>query len=100
MEVEFTSASHARQELLGLRELLTELKFEMMLPMTMEMNNQSTIQQLKTKESSSETKRIDIKLKLVKYCARNGILKATFVPTEEMEADLLTKAFSAARLQN
>ncbi|CAI5709717.1 unnamed protein product [Peronospora destructor] len=99
MEAEFASASQAAQELLGLRELLAELRFEVELPMTMEMDNQAATRQMENEESSARAKHIDIKLKFVKVYAKKGIVKPSFVPTDEMAADLLTKAFSAVRLQ-
>ena len=98
-EAEFASASHAGQELLGLRELLTELKFDVVLPMMMEMDNQAAIRQLENEESSTRAKHIDIKIKFIKDYAKKGIVKPTYIPTKAMVADLLTKAFSAVRLR-
>lgn len=39
IEAEFESASHAGQKLLGLCELLTELEFNVSLPMMTKMDN-------------------------------------------------------------
>ena len=60
MEEEFTSASHAGQDLLGLRELLTELEIEVELPMNVEMDNQTAIRQVEKEESLVRAKYIDI----------------------------------------
>lgn len=43
-------SAHAGQELFGVRELLTELYVKVVLPMTMEMDNQVAIGQLKINE--------------------------------------------------
>ena len=99
MEAEITSASHADQELLGLRELLSELVFVVEFPMKMGMDNQAVIRQLDNEESSVRSKHIDIKLKFIKDYAKKGIVKPTYVSTEMMAADMITKAFSAPRLQ-
>ena len=99
MEAEITSASHAGQELLGLRELLSELGFVVEFPMKMGMDNQAVIRQLENEESSARSKHIDIKLKFIKDYAKKGIVKPTYVSTEMMAADMITKAFSAPRLQ-
>nr|CCA27596.1 AlNc14C580G12211 [Albugo laibachii Nc14] len=97
MEGEFVSASHAGQELLGLRELLAELVFNVALPMMMELDNQAAIRQLGNEESSTRAKHIDIKLKFIKNYAKKKIVKPTYVPTKAMVADLLTKSFSVVR---
>ncbi|CAI5720386.1 unnamed protein product [Peronospora destructor] len=99
MKAEFTSAPHAGQELLALRKLLSELGFMEELPMKMEMDNQAAIRQMENEESSARAKHIDIKLNFMKDYAKNGIIKPIYVSTEMMAADLLTKAFSAPRLQ-
>lgn len=54
---------------------------------------------MENEESSARAKHIDIKLKFVKSYANEGFVKPSFVPTNEMTADLLTKAFSTVRLQ-
>lgn len=84
---EFTSAAHSGQELLGLLALLSELKLQVKLPMTMEMDNQAAIRQLENEKSSARAKHIDIKLKFVEDCANNGIVKPFHVTTEDMAAD-------------
>lgn len=67
--------------------------------MQMEINNEAAIPQMGNEESSTRAKHIDIKLKFIKDCAKRGIVKPFYVQTEEVEADLLTKAVSAGRLQ-
>nr|CCA16773.1 PREDICTED: similar to retrotransposon protein putati [Albugo laibachii Nc14] len=99
MEAEFTSASHSGQELLGLREIIVELGINVELPMQIEIDNQAAIHQMENEESSTRAKHIDIKLKFIKECAKRVIVKPCYVHSEEMAADLLTKAFSAVRLQ-
>ena len=63
MEADFTSASHAGQELLGLREHLSELGVVVELPMKIEMYNEAAIRQMENEESSARAKHIDIKRK-------------------------------------
>ena len=65
----------------------------------MEIVSQAVIRQMENEESSTRSKHIDIKFKLIKECAKKGIVKPCYVPTEEMVADLVTKSFSAIRLQ-
>lgn len=51
MEAEFSSASHEGQELLKLRELLTESEYKIKFPMSMEINNQRQSVNWKMKKS-------------------------------------------------
>uniref|UniRef100_A0AAV1UW33 Uncharacterized protein n=1 Tax=Peronospora matthiolae TaxID=2874970 RepID=A0AAV1UW33_9STRA len=99
MEAEFTSALQAGQEIGGLRELLSELDFFVNLLMTMEMDNQAAIHKMENEESSARAKHIDIKLKFIKDYTKKGIINPSFVSTEAMTTDILTKAFSATRLR-
>ena len=53
MEAEFASASHVGRELLGLRELMREIKYQVEAPMSMLMDNQAAIIQLEAEGSMS-----------------------------------------------
>lgn len=70
IEADLASSLHARQESLGLHELLTELDFKVGIPMTMEMDNQASIRQLKNEESSTRATHIDNKLKFIRDYAK------------------------------
>jgi hypothetical protein len=98
MEAEFTSASSAAQELLGLSNLLTELGVAHELPMRLGVDNQAAISQITSEASSARAKHIDIKVKAIKHQARAGLIRAEYVASGDMVADLLTKALPAPRL--
>jgi hypothetical protein len=98
MEAEFVSAARACQELMGLREMLTELKLSTQLPMKMCVDNQAAICQIMDEASSAKSKHIDTKIKYVKICAKQGIVEAIYCPTNEMWADLLTKPLPSVKL--
>uniref|UniRef100_A0AAV1T2U8 Reverse transcriptase Ty1/copia-type domain-containing protein n=1 Tax=Peronospora matthiolae TaxID=2874970 RepID=A0AAV1T2U8_9STRA len=53
MEAEFISASQAGRELLGMKELMSELKLRVRAPMPMWIDNQAAIKQLKSEKSTS-----------------------------------------------
>ena len=70
MEAEFTSASLAGRELLGVRELLVELKLRVFEPMPMYMDKQAATKQLEAEKSTSRTKHVDIRFKFIWHYAR------------------------------
>lgn len=53
MEAEFTSASHAGQQLLGLSELIIEVGINVELPIQMEIDNQAAIREMENEISST-----------------------------------------------
>ena len=63
MGAKFISAAQAGRELLGVKELLSELKLQVCEPMPMWMNNQSSIKQLEAETSTSSAKHVDIRFK-------------------------------------
>ncbi|CAI5739088.1 unnamed protein product [Peronospora destructor] len=77
IEAEFVAASETARELLGIREMLMEIKGE---------------------SSSSRAKHIDVRLKFIKDFARRGILEPCYVRSEMMLADLLTKPVDQHKL--
>uniref|UniRef100_A0AAV1TTK9 Reverse transcriptase Ty1/copia-type domain-containing protein n=1 Tax=Peronospora matthiolae TaxID=2874970 RepID=A0AAV1TTK9_9STRA len=77
MEAEFVAASEVARELLGLREMLCEIAGE---------------------ASSLKAKHVDVRLKFLCDYSRRGIITASYVRSEQMLADLLTKALDATKL--
>ena len=66
MEAEFMPASHVGREMLGLRELVNEVGFQVAEPMCMMMDNQDAIQQLKFEDSMASSKHVDIRSKFIR----------------------------------
>jgi hypothetical protein len=85
-------------ELLGVRELLGELGVAHISPMTLCVDNQAALKQLDGEGSSSKAKHIDVRIKFVGALAKRGVLKAEYLESKMMPADVLTKAFEAPRL--
>ena len=100
MEAEFIAASHAGRELLGLKELFGELNMKIVKPMPMWMDNQAAINLLKTEKSSSSAKHVDIRFKFICHYAQAKEIEPRFIKSEEMIADLLTKALPAPRMKD
>ena len=78
MEAEFTSASHIGRKMLGLRELVNEVGFQVAEPMCMMMDNQAAFRQLKFEDSMASAKHVDIRLKFIRDYAVRGIVKPEY----------------------
>ena len=86
------------RELLGVREMLSEIGMAPELSMLMQVDNQAAIRQIEGEVSSRKANHIDDPVKFVCDFARRGIVRAQFVRSELMLADLLTKAINPSKL--
>ncbi|CAI5703653.1 unnamed protein product [Peronospora effusa] len=100
MEAELISASQAGRELLGLRELLGELKLKISEPMPMWVDNQAAIKQLESEKSTSSAKHVDIRFKFILHHVREGVVQPKLIKSEDMMADILTKTLPAPRMED
>uniref|UniRef100_A0AAV1SZ62 Polyprotein n=1 Tax=Peronospora matthiolae TaxID=2874970 RepID=A0AAV1SZ62_9STRA len=98
VEAEFASASHVVRKLLGLRELMREIGFQVEAPMSMLMDNQSVIRQLETEGSVSSVKHVDVRIKFICDYARKVIVRPMFVESSIMKEDLLKKVLPVPRV--
>ncbi|KAJ8523758.1 hypothetical protein ON010_g17361 [Phytophthora cinnamomi] len=95
MEDEYTAASVVARELLGVRELLIEMKVSHEMPMKLCVDNQAALKQLGGEQSSGKAKHIDVRIKFVGDFVRRGVLWAEYLEIKEMPADILIKAVVA-----
>ena len=100
MEAEFISASQAGRELLGLKELLGELKLRACKPMPMWVDNQAVIQQLESEKSTSSAKHVDIRFKFLRHHVRARVVNPRFIMSEDIMTDMLTKSLPAPRMKD
>lgn len=91
-ESEFVAVCVASCELLYLKNLLFDLKVDFSLPITLFEDNQSAIKLLQNFENNKRCKHIDVKLHFVIDLISNGIMKVTYVCTEQQLADIFTKS--------
>ena len=99
MEAEFISASQAGRELLGTKELLSELKLQVREPMPMWIDNQAPIKHLGLEKSTSSAKHVDILFKFICHHTQEGTVVPRFVRSEDMVDDILTKSLPAPRME-
>lgn len=97
-EAEFVAAAVGVREMLGVKELLTEISVKVALPMTIKIDNQAAIKQVENEASNSSSKHVDVKHKFVTGASKDGIIKAVYVGSNKNVADLLTKALPAPRV--
>jgi hypothetical protein len=79
------------QDALFLRNLLSDLWPEAVLPVTVHEDNQSTIRQALNLQSSSRTKHVDVSHHFIKHHIAEGEVHLQYIPTGDQPADALTK---------
>lgn len=92
MKVEFVAASDAARELLGARKLLINLGMAMATPMPIMVDNKAAIKHLEGEASPAKAMHIDIWIEFVCDQARREIIIPGYVPSDKLEAAVLTKA--------
>lgn len=93
------AAATACKEAIWLRQLLTDLGSQNNQPISLFVDNQSTIRLVHNPEFHKRTKHIDIKFHFIKEKVENLEIETKYVPTIEQLADLFTKALSKNRLK-
>ncbi|KAE9334786.1 hypothetical protein PF008_g13793 [Phytophthora fragariae] len=68
------------------------------LPLTLQIDNQSTIKRVKKDGTSGAQKAVDIRFHCLKEAWKTGFVALEYVPSHENPADLLTKALSRHEL--
>ena len=88
---DYQALSMATKEAIWLRELLKDLRFTQG-STTIWQDNQSTIALAKNPIHHARTKHIDIQHHYIRECIENEAICLLYISTEQMVADLLTKA--------
>jgi hypothetical protein len=100
MEAEYVAATHAAKELLWLRRLLGEIFRPLKHPILLNCDNQSAIALTRSDgQFHARTKHIDIRWHFIKFCVDNDTIDISYCPTENMTADIFTKALSAQKVK-
>ena len=96
-EAEYVAITHAAKEALWLRVLLSQL-FELDLnTTTLFSDNKSAIELTKDHQYHARTKHIDIRFHFIRYIVENGSIRLVYCPTDDMTADMLTKALPSVK---
>ena len=98
-EVEAAAFFAATQELVFLRDLGAELGMSKSLPSSVSVDNQACIAMTKNAVNSQNVKHFAIKLHFLQEKIDEKVLEVKFCPTENMTADILTKALGRVKFQ-
>ena len=96
-EAEYIVTSVAFQDTKFLTQLLNEIDVEKVEPVTLFVDNQSTIAIAKDPIRNQRTKHIDIKYHFIRSEIKNGSIAMNYVPSEENMADVFTKPMNKGK---
>ncbi|PSS32217.1 hypothetical protein PHLCEN_2v2016 [Hermanssonia centrifuga] len=98
-EAEYIALTHAAKEAIWLHHLLDKVfPKQFKLPITVYSDNQGAIALSKDDRFHTRTKHIDIHFRFVWQYVEDGTLNITYLPTDRMLADALTKALAGPQL--
>jgi hypothetical protein len=97
-EAEFIAAAAAAKEALWLRNLLGDIRGSIKAP-EVRLDNQGALKLVHYPHAHQRTKHIDIAHRFVQDRVERGELVCSYVPTNEMAADSLTKAVPLMQLE-
>jgi hypothetical protein len=98
-EAEFIALTHATKEAIWLKQFITEVFQPIKLPIKLYSDNQSAITIAYGNQQHSRTKHFDIRLFFIRDAIENDKISVSYLPTDQMPADLLTKGLASPRMQ-
>jgi transposase InsO family protein len=91
-EAEYVAATHAAKECIWLRRLTGDILPPTAEPMTLHCDNQAAIKLAQDDNYHARTKHIDIRYNFIRDVVKRGHIELQYCPTDDMTADILTKA--------
>jgi hypothetical protein len=98
-EAEHISAVEASKEILWMRQFMGELGYSASGPSVLRMDNQSAIAVSKNPEHHGKMKHLSLHLFWLRDAVQDDQIVPTFVATEDMTADIFTKALDHIKVQ-
>ena len=99
-ESEYIAATYAAKEALWLRQLISQLFGTNLDATTVFSDNQSAIALAKEHQYHARTKHIDVHFHFIRWIIDDGKLRLIYCPTDEMVADVLTKALVSTKVKH
>ena len=90
-EAEYIALGSPIQEAIWLRQLLSDLRCDMKMPMEILEDNQGAIAMAKNPVGHKRSKHIDIRHHFIREAVQAGTISLTYCPTSDMLADIFTK---------
>ena len=94
------SATYAAKEALWLRQLISQISGVPLETTTLFSDNQSAIVLTKEHQYHARTKHIDVCFHFIRWIVEDGKLCLIYCPTEEMVADIFTKALVSMKVKH
>ena len=98
-EAEYMAASLAACEAIWMRNILVGLFSSHLDPTVIHCDNQSFIKLSVNPVFHDRSKHIDIRYHHIRYCVQRKIMLLRYIPTEDQDADILTKALTMRKLE-
>ena len=100
-EAEYVAACSAGQEILWMRNFLTECGYSVKgAPSTLYIDNNSALQVAKNPEHHGRMKHLDLRFYWLRDEVHRGSIRLVHLQTADMPADMLTKALGRVKLQH
>ena len=98
-EAEFVAAVAAGKEICWMKNLLQELGYTSTQPFALWIDNQSCITVAKNPEHHGRMKHLDLSFYWLRDMVAKKLISPAYLPTNEMPADLLTKALAKPKVE-
>ena len=95
-EAEFFAATECTKELIWLRELFTELGYDITAPSVISEDNQACIKMVTNPGISGRNRHFAMRMHWLREQAANGSIVFEYVPSADQQADILTKNLPSA----
>jgi Reverse transcriptase (RNA-dependent DNA polymerase) len=99
-ESEYVAATHGGKEALWLRSLISEVFGTLTSPTTLFSDNQAAIALTRDHQYHPRTKHIDVRYHWIRWVVEKGSIRLVYCPTDDMVADVLTKALPSAKVKH
>jgi len=99
-ESEYVAATHGMKEALWLRSLISETFGSLKDATTLFSDNQSAIALAQDHQYHACTKHIDVRYHFIRWVIDQGVVRLVYCPTEDMVADVLTKALPSPKVKH
>ena len=99
-ESEYVAITHATKEALWLRSFISQLFAPFTEAIELNSDNQSAIALTRDHQYHARTKHIDIRFHFIRWVVEDKKIKLVYCPTEDMVADVLTKALPSPKVKH